>query len=290
MKKFIAILMSAVMLIGVMSLSSFAVEYDAGLPATVAPEIDGIVEDGEYGWTSGKYDTKVAEDGVFNLLNDPAEPDFVEFFMAHDEDFIYIAYREQKVSPDTKIWLDLNPRAMLPDSQGQILCQVKLIDGVASSSALECISSSERSDKKDTYLYDVSGSSKDGVNTIEIQFDREALEDYAGEEFDALGFRAILQNMGTGSSEAFGYADANSAARPFWFVPGLGYHILTMQPAPETEAPTEALTEAPETDAPVTEAHATDAPVPAEGRLQIVRSCDWCCACCNFGNLCSIRF
>ncbi len=237
MKKIISVILCIFMLIGAASTCISALDYFAGEKATAAPTLDGTINDGEYSWTSGKINAKGATKSspIVNKLYASVDVkdslESLQYFISYDDEYIYVAYMETG-TVTTEVWFDLNPRAGMSNSQGQIFTYVVCSpDGISRVLAYECTSAGDRSDQTAKYVAESAGlghdDGKKNTNHIELKFKRSALEAYAGAKFDKLGFRSCVQRASGAEGEIF-YADEKSESKPFWFYDAYGHHIINL--------------------------------------------------------------
>ncbi len=241
MKKIVSILLCIIMLLGVMSTYAFALDYYAGESDSTAPVIDGKVEEGEYTWTSGRFSTQSNIPGKVGVVVTPKYNAKSQFYLSYDDEYIYMAYEEYNVI-STIVWFRLNPRVGLSgDTAGQVDVYVTTKKGSGSTGSVAPAanivrvykSADEKSDvTPSTYLEELKcgwyDDGKANTNTVEIKIKRSALEEYAGGEFDKLGFRGLMQGSGDGSLGEVYYADENSEFKAFAGWTKYGYHVINL--------------------------------------------------------------
>jgi len=281
MKRIIAIILSAIMLLGVMSVVAFAEEeilpweledwgqqsWTLYLNDKDSPKIDGKIEDGEYALAI--EDLEVANndaDDRFFTVDFPADLE-MDIYMDYDGDFLYIGVILMDPhsgivggkSPDDRLYVRIGGNKesiMIPDAIG-----VTVDVGATTATGADQVKTS------------VDGN----VITYEFSIDRYTIMDkYGFDELDQVYLQMIViditeENLnpenkfdnelwfGFTTRDLVDILPAHTSGNNRFRYPHVIYFVDEPKEteAPETDAP---VTEAPETEAPVTEAPATDAP------------------------------
>ncbi len=248
MKKIISIILCTMLFVCAMSTCVFSLNYYVGDGDITAPVTDGKVEEGEYTWTSGRFDPKVAIPGKVNIVVMPQMNINSQFYMSYDSDYIYMAYEEYN-STSTLVWFRVNPCVSFEKTEGQIDFYVNFSKGTGASgsgdpaaSLVRVYASAEQRNDVSTSDYLAAlkcGWNDDGkanTNTVEIKIKRDALEKYAGGEFDQIGFRGLIQGSGDGSKGEVYFADENSDFKAYGGWGRYGYHIINLNTNGENPA------------------------------------------------------
>jgi len=285
MKKIVAILLSAIMLLGVMTATVFADDeiipweledwgqqsWTLYLNDREAPEVDGVIGEDEYALaiTDLKVVDDVEDDRIF-LVDFPGELE-VNIYMDYDGDYLYVGVeildpeRVEGYVRNGKEVVDNTMTMLIGGDKNNIMqdsmIQVKLVPGIQSASNTDEVESSVNGD----------------LVTYEYTIDRYTIMDkYGFDELDQVYIRYVITDVNQGNFENdalynemwFGFytrdlLDVLPAHDP---VNGKNNrfrypHVVYFVDEPDPELTETEATEAPETEAPVTEAPVTEAPV-----------------------------
>jgi len=242
-KKIISLILCAAIMFGTLATCITAKEYYGGRSADTGVNVDGVVSDGEYSWTSGAYDrnANVANEFYVVAAHSDTETLTSQWWMSYDEEYIYVAYKERG-GRTTTAWIDLNPG---PLAKGQLSvfftfsrdnCGVDTPNTEADISSVAVYEYAQDGTRSaptvSDYVIDQAGSWFDdnvrNINTVEFKLSRAKLAAYSGlDSFDQIGIRSFIQSAG----EAF-YANENSSALALGSHANKGYHIVNLAPEP----------------------------------------------------------
>jgi len=282
MKRIIAIILSAIMLLGVMSVATFAEDFpnpweleDFGQKSWTlylndkdAPVVDGKVNEGEYSLEIADLEAaKNDEDDRFYNIDFPGDI-VVDIYMDYDGDYLYVGIvidDPDIVAGETLHGLDDRIGVVIGGDKNDITREA----GIEVRLTPESVSATNA----DEVMVSVEGN----IITYEFTIDRYTILDkYGFDELEQVYLTYVISDETTDSltNDAlwnemwFGFATgelidiypaSNVSATYSRRYPHVVYFVDQPKEteAPVTEAPE---TEAPATDAPVTEAPATDAP------------------------------
>jgi len=291
MKKIIAIMLSAIMLLGVMSVAAFAEDLpnpweleDFGqkswtlyLNDKEAPVVDGKIGEGEYALAIEDLSVENDDEDDRIFLVDSPSNLVVDIYMDYDGDYLYVGVvvNDPEVVTEAPHGIDGRIRLDIGGDKNKIHANDMIVIALAPGAVA--------AGNADEVMSLVEGN----VTTYEFTVDKYTIMDkYGFDELDQVYLRytisdeteASLTNealwnemwFGFRSSDAAGLHEPGGAGNNRF--PHVVYFVNEAAPEPETEAPaTDApATEAPETEAPAgeTEAPTTEAPeteAPAEG-------------------------
>lgn len=278
MKKILTVLISAMLIACVMSVSAFALVFDFE-PADGTPVIDGVIEEGEYAWTTYELDKLVEFPGEFYVTVEHTDGMAmgIEYLFDVDDDFIYLAVKERTSGYVADILYDLVFCTVDAQVKDTMIIDVRFTrnndyirDGnmnlqsqaYAPDFTLFVVNGSEASSELDTYVVEANGTFMDdgarNNNYIEIKLDRAAIETLVGGEISGMGLRMTACTGEDKTGETV-YGDEESAAYPADGNTHIGYHFIafesgaldSLDAAPTETEPTE--TEPAETEPAETE-------------------------------------
>ena len=97
MKRFLSVIVCVLMLLGVASIGVSAGTFYVGYPAAQnTHNVDGVISEGEYSYTSGELDTKKTTEDVMYLAHGlstaptSVQGHTAQFYIGYDESYIYL--------------------------------------------------------------------------------------------------------------------------------------------------------------------------------------------------------
>jgi len=272
MKKIFAILISAVLLLCLMSVSAFALVFDFEDTTDISPVVDGAIGDGEYAWTSDALDKLVTFYNEFYVVeeHDDGVALTVEYLLDTDDTGLYIAVSE-RTTGYTNLWcvdLVFCTADGLKDTMTidmEFVRDNSLAEAYAPIYNQFLINGEDAAADLETYVAEGLGYYfDDGLrnnNYVELKLDKAAIEELVGDEIVGFGIRMVTA-PGEDRPGLVIYGDEESEAYPTTNS-DFGYHFFALEegaldnPGTPTETePTE--TEPAETEPTDTEPAETD--------------------------------